>query len=83
MIQQQFLSKLRNRKCINVFDTKEKTFMKIQLNKKENFICWERYVSKDRQNWVLHNSYLSLHDIENILNKIRENIIEKNKSVLA
>jgi len=55
--------RLRNRENITLFDRKEKTFIRFQLNKQEPFICWKRYASKDRNNWVLWNEYLSLKDV--------------------
>lgn len=66
------LSTLRNRQSITLFDKSTKLFTHIQFNKKENdFVCWERWVSYDRRNWVNHNLYLSLHDIDNILNNLK------------
>ena len=61
------INKLRNRESLKLFDNKNKYFVRIQLNKKSKFICWERWVSKDRNNWIKHNEYLSLKDIIQIL----------------
>ena len=62
------LQKLRNKKCLNLFDKVNKLFVKIQFNHKEkDFVCWERYVSLDKRNWVNHNLYLSLHDVNGII----------------
>lgn len=59
---------LRNKRPVTFFDKTTKIFTRIQFNKKEkDFVCWERWVSRDRKNWVNHNLYLSLHDIDNIL----------------
>ena len=47
----------------------------IQLNKKEKFVCWERYMmaaNGDRSTAVLHNSYLSLKDVINILSEPKQ-----------
>ncbi|HWV28286.1 MAG TPA: hypothetical protein VN038_01480 [Dyadobacter sp.] len=65
------LTTLRNRKPLSLFDSKEKLFVKIQINRKESFVCWERWVSKDRNNWVNWNLYLSLKDVRNILNDLK------------
>jgi hypothetical protein len=67
------IKKLRNKESVRLWDTSEKLFHHIQLNKKEKFICWERWVSKDRRNWVNWNLYLSLKDIKNLHNKILTN----------
>jgi hypothetical protein len=68
------LSKLRNGNRLKLFDKKNKLFTTIQLNKKDDRICWERWVSKDRINWVNHNMYLSLKDIKQITTSISENL---------
>jgi hypothetical protein len=67
------LQTLRNRKCLNFFDKVNKLFVKIQFNHKEkDFVCWERYVSLDRRSWVNHNLYLSLHDVNNIIESFKK-----------
>jgi hypothetical protein len=66
------LKKLRDRDSLKLFDKKNKLFVRIQLNKKEAFICWERWVSKDKSNWVNWNLCLSLKDVANVLNDIKE-----------
>lgn len=68
------LSKLRNRQNLRLWDSSNKLFVQIQLNKKDKGICWERWVSKDKRNWVKWNEYLSLKDISNITEGIRANI---------
>lgn len=60
------LLSLRHRQNVRLFDSKEKMFHHIQLNKTTPFICWERWVSKDKQNWVQWNSCLSLKDVMSI-----------------
>lgn len=70
----ELLKKLRNRQPVKLFDKANKVFVQIQFNKKEtDFICWERWVSKDKRNWVNHNLYLSLKDVNTILNQIKNN----------
>lgn len=63
------LKKLRNKKPLKLFSSDTKLFTTIQINKKESFICWERWVSRDRINWINHNLYLSLHDVKIITNQ--------------
>jgi len=67
------LLKLRNRKPLRLWDSLNKLFVHIQLNKKDERVCWERWVSKDKQNWVNWNKYLSLKDISGITAEIQEN----------
>lgn len=68
------LISLRNKRPVTFFDKTTKIFTRIQFNKNENdFVCWERWISRDRKNWVNHNLYLSLHDIDNILKTIKAN----------
>lgn len=58
---------LRHGGVLNFFNRKQKTFVKIQLNKKEkDFVCWQRFESKDRRTWVEQNKYLSLKDVMDI-----------------
>lgn len=66
----QQIKKLRDRQNLRMFSRKEKIFVHIQLNKKENFICWQRFVSKDKRNWQEWNSALSLKDCWQILKKL-------------
>ena len=61
------LSKLRNKKPLRLFSKKNKLFVHIQINTKEKFICWERWVSKDRVNWTNWNMYLSLKDVRKVI----------------
>lgn len=67
------LQKLRNGKPIKLWDSLHRIFVHIQLNRKDERVCWERWVSKDRFNWVNHNKYLSLKDVANILEQVKEN----------
>jgi len=67
------LKKLRNRQPLRLWDSGNKLFVHIQYNAKENgFVCWERWVSKDKTHWVNHNLYLSLHDVNNIINSLKQ-----------
>lgn len=64
--------KLRNKESITTFGkcrSKEgkKMFTLYQLNKEEKFICWQRFESLDRRNWVKQNDYLSLKDVINCM----------------
>lgn len=68
------LKKLRDRKPVLLWDRANKLFVQIQFNKKEKgFVCWEKWVSKDRINWVNHNLYLSLKDVRQIINNNKTN----------
>jgi len=69
----EMLSKLRNRRSVNLFISAKKLFVKIQLNRKESFICWQRYVSIDRINWIGQNNHLSLKDVDSILKSYQKN----------
>lgn len=67
------LKKLRIKEPLRLFDTANKMFVTIQFNKKETkFVCWQRFHSLDRRNWVKQNDYLSLKDVDQILNSIKE-----------
>jgi len=63
------LSKLRQGGSLTLLKNYmgKRMFFKIQLNKNKKRICWQRFVSGDRQNWIELNSCLSLHDIQGIL----------------
>jgi len=67
------IKNLRNRQAVTLFDRKNKTFTRLQINKKEHFICFQRFESKDRRNWFEQNSYLSLKDCKQILETIKHN----------
>jgi hypothetical protein len=61
---------LRHGGSLKLWDRSNKLFIRIQLNRKENFICWERWVKKAGGNWVNWNKYLSLKDVLNIKDEI-------------
>jgi len=72
------VKKLRNRQVLNYFDKQSKTFTRINLNKKDSKVCWERWTSKDRINWVNQNLYLSLKDVLKIRQKMIDDRINPN-----
>ena len=75
MSKEETIKKLRMGNCLNFYDKKEKLFTKIQINKKEKFVCWQRFVSKNRSgNWIEWNSYLSIKEVLSIRQKIINNI---------
>ena len=47
-------------------------FTTFQLNNRNNRICWERWVSKDRRSWINWNLYLSLQEVLQIYNNNEE-----------
>jgi hypothetical protein len=55
------IQKLRNREPLCLY--KDGLFTTIQLNKRDNRICWERWVSKDNKSWQNWNLFLSLRDV--------------------
>ncbi len=60
------IQKLRNRKPVDFYNS-DKKFMKIQINKKTNNICWQRFVSSDKKNWIEQNSYLNLKEVMQVI----------------
>lgn len=62
-MENKFIESLRNREALNLFDSEKKYFYKIQINKTEKRVYWERYASKDKKNWVKWNDRLSLKDV--------------------
>jgi hypothetical protein len=66
----ELLQKLRNRQPIRLYKYAPgigKVFQHIQLNKSVDWVCWERWYSKDKQKWIQINSCLSLKDINRII----------------
>ena len=47
-------------------------FIKLQLNNRNNRICWERWISKDQRSWMNWNLYLSLPEVLQIYNNNEE-----------
>lgn len=66
------IKKLRHREALHLFDKVDKTFITIQLNRKEKYVCWERWISKDKRNWKKINGYLSLREVWIILQGVKE-----------
>ena len=78
----QNLLTLRNSKDLILFDRIEKMFVGFKLNTNEKMICWKRLVSKDRRNWVCWNEYLSLKDVNNIINELKTKTNRKKLSIV-
>ena len=66
------IKKLRDREALRLWDKVDKTFVNIQINRKEKYLCWERWISKDQRNWIKLNGYLSLREVWIILQGIKE-----------
>ena len=66
------IKKLRDREALRLWDKVDKTFVNIQINRKEKYLCWERWISKDQRNWIILNGYLSLREVWIILQGIKE-----------
>ena len=67
-MQQEIILKLRNGESIKTFGKTrsvggKKMFTKYQLNRKEKFICWQRFESFNAHDWIEQNSYLRLKDV--------------------
>ena len=69
----ELINKLRHRQLVTVFDHKEKMFTRLKINTKESFVCFQRFVSKDKRNWIEWNKNLSLKDCKQILDNIKTN----------
>lgn len=66
------IKRLRDRESLRLWDRTDKIIVAIQLNKKEKYVCWERWISKDKRNWIKLNGYLSLREVWIILQGIKE-----------
>ena len=60
------IKKLRDGEPLELY--RDKLFVKLQLNRRDNRICWERWVSKDRKSWMNWNLFLSLREVLQIYN---------------
>ncbi len=78
----QNLSTLRNGENLILFDRIEKMFVGFKLNTNEKMICWKRMVSKDHRNWICWNEYLSLKDVDGIINELKSKTNRKNISII-
>lgn len=63
---------LRHGGHLNMWDKANKLFVRIQPNKNESFVCWERWVRASGGRWINWNKDLSLHDIVSIRKQIAE-----------
>jgi hypothetical protein len=77
----QNLNCLRNGKDLILFDRIEKMFVGFKLNKNAKNICWKRLVSKDKRNWIVWNEYLSLKEVDNMINELKTNTEKLNLSI--
>jgi hypothetical protein len=69
---QNIIKKLRNIEPLIFFDKKQKIFVLFQINKKEKYFCWERWVSKNRiTGYINWNYYLSLKDVVNCIKNLQ------------
>jgi hypothetical protein len=65
------IQKLRNKESITLY--RDGLFTRIQLNNRNNRICWEQWVSKDNKSWMNWNLFLSLRDVLQIYSKYENN----------
>ena len=77
----QNLIKLRNGKDLILFDRIEKMFVGFKLNTNEKMICWKRLVSKDKNNWIVWNEYLSLKEVDAIITELKTKTEKMNLSI--
>lgn len=63
------IKKLRDGERVRLFDSSSKKFMQLQINKADNRICWERWVSLDKSNWVCYNKCLSLKEVVQLIDE--------------
>lgn len=78
----QFIKSLRNRENVTLWDSAQKLKVRLQLNKKENRVCWERWVCSIGGRWVNWNRYLSIKDCIQIQRDIMKgNYIERLKTI--
>jgi hypothetical protein len=66
MEQNSIIKRLRDGEPLQLY--RDKLFIKLQLNNRNNRICWERWVSKDRKSWMNWNLFLSLREVLQIYN---------------
>jgi len=71
---------LRQGGSLNMFDSVDRLFIKIQLNRKAEFVCWQRFAAKRRGEWTIWNEYLSLKDVLNIRHELA---IKRTKQLAA
>ena len=67
----QNLTILRSGKDLILFDRVERMYIGFKLNSNEKNICWKRLVSKDKRNWIVWNEYLSLKEVNAIINELK------------
>jgi hypothetical protein len=65
------IQKLRNEESITLY--RDGLFTRIQLNRRDNRICWERWVSNDNKSWMNWNLFLSLRDVLQIYSNYENN----------
>ena len=70
----QNLTILRSGKDLILFDRVEGFFVGFKLNSNEKNICWKRLVSKDKRNWIVWNEYLTLKEVNAIINELKSKI---------
>jgi hypothetical protein len=78
-VRNEYIKRLRNGEIIQRVITYcgVKLVEHIQLNKKADCICWQRYAmptNRDKSKAVKWNEYLSLKDVLNILDKKETNV---------
>ena len=60
------IKKLRDGEPLELY--RDGLFIKLQLNNRNNRICWERWISKDQRSWMNWNLFLSLREVLQIYN---------------
>ena len=66
MTRSSVIQTLRNGESITLY--RDGLFTRIQLNRRESRVCWERWVSINRISWMNWNLFLSLREVLQIYN---------------
>lgn len=75
------IKKLRDGESLELY--RGGMFTKIQLNRREKRVCWERWVSVNGRSWMNWNLFLSLREVKTILDYEKGKTNQENPTVVG
>lgn len=75
------IKKLRDGESLELY--RGGLFTKIQLNRREKRVCWERWVSANGRSWMNWNLFLSLREVKMILDYEKGKANKENPTVVG
>jgi hypothetical protein len=75
------IKKLRDGEHLELY--RDGMFTRFQLNRRERRVCWERWISIDRSNWMNWNLFLSLREVLTIVDYEKGKVNQADSTIVG